>query len=490
MINEINELYLLLLLWMAVIVLLVFQRLKVNFSGLTVMFLASMAQVHFIGALAYALPWNYLKGFRATLIGFEQATIAILAFAFANIIIGPIIVSRFTSERNIFSNSNLNKNKSVIYTSIIIGFLSLLGLLNFMLFIPTLRAFLFALQAVFIGGLCLLCWEAYLERDRVRLGIVIIFSLLFPLFTVINSGFLSKGVTFTVIVLIFTYRLWVPKWQFLVITIITLYLGFGFYQTYRRERDELREVIWGGYSLSERLDTFKPILTEYEFFNPFNSTHISNIDDRLNLNNLTGLVVENFKQRHEFEKGNTFKNIIYAVVPRLIWKNKPYYAGSDELVTKYTGVEFGKNTSVGMGYVMELYINYGSLAVLGGFFFLGFLIFLLDYQSGKSLLQSNYGNFLLYFMPGLTFLSVGTNLIETTVSAVATLVIVYGLFKIPSGKLGSLFALAGLFFTLMIITMFYLPLVKPIISKLKYILLFIVVVFAIYILALQRKRSS
>lgn len=489
MITDINKLYLLILLWVIAILLISLNRLKKNFSGLSMMFVTSMSILYFAGAITYALPWNYLKGFEATLLGFEQATIGIISFTFANLLISPIFVKKFISQKT-DTNFKLGNSKNVTYLSITIGLLSLFGFLNFMLFIPTLRAFLIALNAVFVGGLCLYAWESFLERDKLKLGLVIIFSLMFPIITVINSGFLSKGMTFTLIVLIFTYRLWVPRWQFLLITIICLYMGFGFYQTYRRERDDIREVVWGGYSLGERIDVFKPIILEYEFFNPFNSEHISNIDDRLNLNNLTGLAVENLEHRNELLKGDSFKNIIYAIVPRIIWKNKPYVAGSDDLVTKYTGVEFGDNTSVGMGYVMEFYINYGTIAVILGFFFLGFLIFLLDFQAGKSILSSNYQNFLLYFMPGLTLLSVGTNMIETTVSAVSAFVIVFAIFKIPAGKLGSLFLIGGFFVTTYIVLKVYFPLINPIVSGLKYVLFLLVVSFLVYIFAINKKKSS
>ena len=73
---------------------------------------------------------------------------------------------------------------------------------------------------------------------------------------------------------------------------------------------------------------------------------------------------------------------VIAMVPRLIWPDKPIEAGSGGLVAKFTGMDFANGTSVGVGPVMELYANFGTPAVVIGFILLGIIVKSLDVMAG------------------------------------------------------------------------------------------------------------
>ncbi len=47
-------------------------------------------------------------------------------------------------------------------------------------------------------------------------------------------------------------------------------------------------------------------------------------------------------------------------IPRALWPNKPVVGGSGDLVSTYTGIRFADGTSVGIGQVLESFVNFGT----------------------------------------------------------------------------------------------------------------------------------
>src|SRR5262249_25377322 len=108
---------------------------------------------------------------------------------------------------------------------------------------------------------------------------------------------------------------------------------------------------------------------------------------------------------------------------RALWPDKPQYAGSGSLVTRFTGFKFAYGTSVGIGQVMELYVNFGTLGVLVGYTLLGLLLGILDVRAGTALAAGDWKQFSLWFMIGVAFLQVGGNFAEATASAAGCFVL-------------------------------------------------------------------
>ncbi len=94
-------------------------------------------------------------------------------------------------------------------------------------------------------------------------------------------------------------------------------------------------------------------------------------------------------------------------------------AGSGTLVTQYTGIPFEAGTSVGIGQVMEFYVNFGTLGVLIGFTIMGIAITVLDLLAAECLAAGDLHGFVLRYLPGISLLQVGGSMVEITTSAVA-----------------------------------------------------------------------
>ena len=109
-----------------------------------------------------------------------------------------------------------------------------------------------------------------------------------------------------------------------------------------------------------------------------------------------------------------------ALIPRALWADKPVAAGSGDLVTRYTGIEFAQGTSVGIGQVMEFYINFGTFGVVLGFVVLGMLLSIVDSAAGHKLAAGDWPGFALWYLPGLALLQVGGSLVDLTASVAAS----------------------------------------------------------------------
>ena len=119
--------------------------------------------------------------------------------------------------------------------------------------------------------------------------------------------------------------------------------------------------------------------------------------------------------------------MIVSLIPRAVWPDKPAVGGGGDVVTKYTGIRFERNTSVGAGQVLEFYVNFGTWAVIGGFLIYGLLLGFMDVTIIESLHRGDQRRFLLWFMMAVSLLQPGGNLVHITVSAAAAATSAYGL---------------------------------------------------------------
>src|SRR5262249_30725008 len=124
-----------------------------------------------------------------------------------------------------------------------------------------------------------------------------------------------------------------------------------------------------------------------------------------------------------FANGETILEAVLAPIPRALWPDKPSAAGSGDLVTRFTGVPFAEGTSVGIGQVMELYVNFATPGVFVGFIVLGAVLAYVDAKAAHYRDVGDWHRFTLWFLPGLSLLQLGGSLVEVTSSAAAAVAV-------------------------------------------------------------------
>jgi len=184
-------------------------------------------------------------------------------------------------------------------------------------------------------------------------------------------------------------------------------------------------------SYSDRINAFGEMVGNFEWIDWHNEQHLVSIDDRLNQNFLVGAAKVNLLLGAvPFARGKTLWEAVLALVPRIFWPGKTVRSGSPDIVEDFTGIPFEEGTSIGVGQVMEFYINFGRIGVLVGFFVIGLVVRIMDGMAAQFLYCQDWRGFTTWFLPGLGFLQTGGSLVEVSGTVAASLVLVIGLNKL------------------------------------------------------------
>ena len=184
--------------------------------------------------------------------------------------------------------------------------------------------------------------------------------------------------------------------------------------SYAQIRTELRNEIGNKSDAYTRTSIlFDGVRNNFSWFDPYNAQQQIAFT-RLNQNILIGESVnylENGNGNPAY--GDTFIEASIALVPRVLWPGKPAYGGSGGLVSRYTGLQFAEGTSVGIGQVMECYVNFGRWFVFILFFAVGVILKLLDGAIENAFVTAHPAALLLSFVIGVNWLNVIGSFSET-----------------------------------------------------------------------------
>jgi hypothetical protein len=417
-----NKLVEYLILWMAIMVVIAVARSRGNTPGvgLTLAYLLNLSIIHWVGAAIYVLPAYQGTDSRFTELGFEQTLYGVAAFAFGALVLTPLLANRGFLRR---SAQQHQPDTRLPVAYIAAGVVSFTLTFSYFGRLPTATAIVSTGEQLVVAGLCLCCWKAWKEGNPRKLVSWLWVALLMPFTTVITQGFLGYGVVALLIVLIFVSTFLRSPVKIALIGIPLMYFGLSVFVSYMRDRGEIRAGIRNGESFSARVDRVTATAGTFEWFDPSNPDHLQRIDGRLNQNYLVGAAVARLSETDEFARGDTFWDALLALVPRALWPDKGIKAGSGDLVTRFTGIVFDTGTSVGVGQSLEFYGNFGTIGVLIGFVIMGTLITTVDWQAGQRLANSDLHGFVLWFLPGVSLLQVGGQLVELTAGAAASLIV-------------------------------------------------------------------
>jgi hypothetical protein len=391
-------------------------------GGLVMAYVVNLWLIHWPAAAVYVLPWYAPTDGDIVAAGFLEATYAIVAFGIGSALLAGPLVRMWTQH----PSDDRPALPRVARVYLLVGFGCYLVPLSVAGLVPSAAALVSAGRNLLIVGLALLCWDCMRLRRERRMAALAATAVCFPLVSLLGEGFLMSGTAAVVALFAFIGTFYRPRWKVVLVGVGLAYLGLSLYVTYLRDRVSIRETVWGGQGMYSRVERVSATLGQFEWFDPTNGAHLARIDDRLNQNRLLGSAVLYLDLGlEEYAQGNTLLQALVATVPRAVWPSKPFVAGSGGLVSQYTGMLFAAGTSVGIGNVMEFYVNFGTAGVVLGSLLLGITVGVIDGMAGRRLAQQRWPEFAAWFLPGLAALQVGGSLVEVTSSLSAAALAIY-----------------------------------------------------------------
>jgi hypothetical protein len=296
--------------------------------------------------------------------------------------------------------------------------------------IPSATALISPVVALLPIGACICLLEA---SDRgelrptnswLRWGTIIALCCVFPILTMMFTGFLGYGVTWSLIVISFMYVLTTRKATWVILSPLVVAFGLSAFVTYFGVRPELRSVVWSqGASISNKYLQTQAVFRGFEVFDLSKGAHLYSLTERFNQNHLVGLAASRHDSgAFDLALGGTVP--MWSLVPRVLWPGKPDVGGSGELVATYTGLSFNSGTSVGIGQVFEFYVNFGTAGVVIGSFLFGLLLGSLDAKLMFSMRRAALRRVITYGIFGVVLLQPGGSMMEIIVGLVGAFFVV------------------------------------------------------------------
>ena len=424
------------LLWLFLFGLLIWRSLSFlsPLGGIGLCHWFNLAINHFIGEVFINQNVDFKSVDRnAGIIGYQISAWAIigLLMAFFTVFCLDFRYKKTSIYKQNKSNSNSNFNVNIGYSGIVYGMVCYFFLSGILSFIPSITSILSAGLGMASAGLA---WSYIVMIKKRGYTVSLMFSsimFLFPIFTLVLNGFMGYGISAifgTAGVVMVTHR---PRFVIGLLAPGLLYLGLSLYPSYMLSRDEIRSSVWGGAEMGERFQiTFGTLAERWEWFDPSDERQMGLFNGRLNQNTLVGASYEYISAGYiPFAEGETIYDGFLALIPRIIWVDKPIKAGSYGLASRFTGISFSEGTSVGIGNLMELYVNFNVFGIIIGFYIIGLCVYYLDLQTGYAIKNFNPILFFLSIVPGQSLMNSIGSFVEWGPSLVGSVVLVWIFYK-------------------------------------------------------------
>ena len=416
--------------WVLVAVLLVWSQWRWGGAscGIPFAYFLGLAIIHVPGAVLYLDPTYEFYNPQFVETGFQITTLGVVGFMVGVLIAGTR--ARIPRRRHVTSAKSDVVSPATVpeINRLAWGFL-IFGFVVQLVIEPALRglyltALLSGLSQLTLAGACLGLYLAHITGDKAMLRRWLIVASAFPAVTLLTSAFLGYGVSALLVVVSFAVALFRPRLWSIFPFAIAMFLGISIFVTYSRDRNDYRAAAWQeGASLGQRAERVMNTFTNFEFVDLDNPKHRANIDARLNQNELVGAAEAHIASgRADYANGETFWVALVAPIPRILWPDKPVFGGSGDTVANYTGYSFADGTSVGLGQVLEFFINFGWTGVFWCYVLYGAICRRLDMHAGFALRAGRFRSFLIFFMPGVTLMQSGGALAEVVGSAAGAFV--------------------------------------------------------------------
>jgi len=394
-------------------------------AGLVISYVLQLWVIHWLAAAIYALPWYADSADVPIRLGLEQSTYAVAGFAVGASLLVPFLTRRRPAAA-LDDAARVRADSWLVHTYLVVGIVTYFVIEPILHPIPTVGAIASATSNLLLVALGMECWNG-LQGNPGRRGTFwrwVVLSACLPFMTILTKGFLSYGFAAMLTVFSFVAAFYRPRWKIAACGLVIGYLALSMYVTYMRDRREIRSAVWGQESYSARVAASSRMFTEFELLDLENVDHLQRIDERLNQNALVGISVLYLQQHPDLiANGRTLWEAVLSPIPRMLWPDKPISAGSGDLVSEFTGLKFGEDTSVGIGHVLEWYVNYGSAGVFFGMVLIGLIVGWIDRAAIARLHDGDWPGFTLWWLPGISLLQVQGSLVDAVSSAGAALVV-------------------------------------------------------------------
>jgi hypothetical protein len=407
------------LIWGALLVALVFLVIdkRRGIGTLTLAYFLIFSLGHIPGLLAYLEP-NIAGGVEATKVGFDVTVVGMTAFI-AGAMAARLLRRLTTSAKPHQQMTDTDIFLRLSWRVLTIGIVAYFVLLPVSALVPSLTAVASVLGSLLILGFWL---RLYAPATHWQTLSVLVFLPVLPMATLATGGFIGFGTAWALSVAAFWFVVSRRRiWFYLAIPPV-LFVGLSLFVTYFGQRTEIREVTWNeNASMIERLDKVSKLGTDFQLLDLSNENHLLALDLRLNQNSLVGIGVMRHQEGEvELLYGATVP--LWALIPRAMWPDKPPVGGGQDWVSQFTGITFGEGTSVGIGQVLEFYMNFGMPGVLAGFAVLGFILMRLDQGMMGALAMRNMHGVMKLALPGLALLAPLGSFMEILVTVVSAII--------------------------------------------------------------------
>jgi hypothetical protein len=386
--------------------------------GLPVAYLFSLLLIHVPGAFAHVVGGDFLVNSDLVELAMRFTALGSMCF------VAGVWLARHSAPR--VSLRHQVDRPDFWWFCLIGGWVCIYGL-SPLYDIPSVNAAGEKGGSIWMLGVVLGLRAALRDRDLKRIVLWLGALMVYPVLMLLLGGFLSYGSAAIIVVCSALTILTRSYWRVVVGIAVFLFLSFSIFVNYFHHRNQIRDQVWGGAPLDARINSVIDTGRHFEWFDPSNREQLIALDQRLNQNYFVGLAARRIQQGHaNYLEGESVWEGLLALIPRVFWPEKPVYAGSPQIVAKMTGLRFGRNTSIGVGNVMEFQINFGIPGVVVGFCILGWLIAKLDFKAAAAERQGELGMVILFFLPCVAMIQPNGSIVEITGGSAAALVAAYG----------------------------------------------------------------
>jgi hypothetical protein len=386
--------------------------------GLPIAYLFGLLLIHVPGAFAHVVGGPLLWDWDLTQLGIAFTAVGAVCFV-AGVWLARLLPIKVAPEAR--------ANRDSFWVFCLLGGWFFTYGLSSLGSIPSIGAAVEEGGALWMLGVLLGLRAAVTRRDLRATAMWVSALVVYPALMLLFGGFLSYGSAAMIVVLSGLAISTRSHWRVVVGILAAAVLGLNIFLNYFQHRDEIRDAVWGGAPMQERIDVSMNAVREFAWFDPTNDLQLVALDQRLNQNYFVGLAAARIAGGEvDYLYGRSLWEGLQALVPRIVWPEKPVSAGSPDIVAEMTGLILSDTTSFGVGNVMEFQINFGMPGVVIGFLVLGWAIGRLDRQAAVAEARGNLGQVFIYFLPAVSLIRPNGSLVELAAGPAAALVAAFG----------------------------------------------------------------